>query len=92
MSTLRNLCPPRTARQVSRTNRDNQVERDARIEYLSWRVWAMKRKRAAIAARQSYLRRVNASNAEEDDESDERTALLYLDDLDATVNLEVRRC
>ncbi|GLC43067.1 hypothetical protein PLESTM_001427200 [Pleodorina starrii] len=75
----------RSWNKVSRANRDNQLEKDARIEYLSWRVWAMKRKRAAIAARQSYLRR---ATGEEDDESDERTALLYLDDLDTTVNLE----
>ncbi|EFJ50958.1 hypothetical protein VOLCADRAFT_57787, partial [Volvox carteri f. nagariensis] len=79
----------RSWNKVCRANRDNQIEKDARIEYLSWRVWAMKRKRAAIAARQAYLRRVNAVNGEEDDESDERTALLYLDDLDTTVNLEV---
>ncbi|KXZ52724.1 hypothetical protein GPECTOR_8g118 [Gonium pectorale] len=72
---------------VSAANRDNAVDKDARIEYLSWRVWTMKRKRAALAARQAALRR---AAAEEDEESEERTAMMYLDDLEATTaNLEV---
>ena len=86
--------------QVARTNRDSQAEKDARVEYLSWRVWAMKRKRAALAARAAAAARRAAAaaasgsggGADEADDvmSEGRTALLYLDDLDTTVTLEVR--
>ena len=91
--------------QVSHANRDDVQERDARIEYLSWRVWGMKRKRAttvratAAARAASAARRATAggsSAAEEDGyaDSEERAAALtnlYLDDLDATFNMEVRK-
>ncbi len=58
----RSFFPPS---QVCRANRDPAglvAEKDARVEYLSWRVWSMKRKRAALAARQASaaLRRAAA--------------------------------
>lgn len=95
--------PKNTYTQVSRTNRDDmQAERDARMEYLSWRVWGMKRKRAATAravARAAAARRsgnFSSGGGGEDDayaDSEERAAALtnlYLDDLDAAFNAEVR--
>lgn len=86
--------------QVAAANRDTPEERDARIEYLSWRVWAMKRKKAALAAAAARRAAAAAAAGEDEyigdyDDSDDRTVplthpMLYMDDLDANA-LEVRK-